>query len=116
MQTKKLRSSKANRLTRLLRLSSSDLSLETGLNGEDRTLNTPKKNEEKSGGEEDERNDEGEKEDSIRTREPQAWQFMKKIRFSLARRVSGDLQVLQVTYSTEGEGGGKEGGEVSLVV
>lgn len=32
--------------------------------------------------------------------EPQDSQAMKKIRFSLVRSVSGDLQVLQVTYST----------------
>ena len=31
---------------------------------------------------------------------PHDSQAMKKIRFSLVRRVSGDLQVLQVTYST----------------
>lgn len=34
--------------------------------------------------------------------EPQDSQAMKKIRFSLVRRVSGDLHVLQVTYSTVG--------------
>lgn len=45
---KKLRSSKASRLTGLLRLSSSDLSLETGLDGQDRTLDATKKNEGKS--------------------------------------------------------------------
>src|SRR6266850_1640139 len=33
-------------------------------------------------------------------REPQDSQAMKKIRFSLVRRVSGDLHVLHVTYST----------------
>lgn len=35
-------------------------------------------------------------------REPHDSQDMKNIRFSLVRRVSGDLQVLQVTYSTVG--------------
>src|SRR5258708_38208083 len=33
-------------------------------------------------------------------REPQDSQAMKKIRFSFVRRVSGDLHVLHVTYST----------------
>lgn len=35
--------------------------------------------------------------------EPQDSQDMKKIRFSLVSRVSGDLHVLQVTYSTRGQ-------------
>jgi hypothetical protein len=33
--------------------------------------------------------------------DPQLSHCWKKIRFSLVRIVSGDLQVLQVTYSTE---------------
>jgi hypothetical protein len=33
---------------------------------------------------------------------PHDSQAMKKIRFSFVRRVSGDLHVLQVTYSTVG--------------